>query len=103
MFDSTKQSYARQSITIIKAFGKTIKSPLFKQIGKNIKKPVVATFGNTYKNSVSMFHRSKNTIKNLASGLQKKYLKNRHYFGSKSVKYLGTKTIKNMKTGMAPC
>ena len=45
------------------------------------------------KNSVSVFRRNKNAIKNIAFGLQEKFSNNGHYFGSKTVKYLGGKGI----------
>ena len=46
---------------------------------------------------MGMFLRDKNTIKSLACGLQEKYLRTRHNFGSKSVKYLGEEAIKKFK------
>ena len=46
---------------------------------------------------MGMFRRNKNTIKNLACGLQEKYLRTRHNFGSKSVKYLGEQAIQKFK------
>ena len=53
-----------------------------------MKKPIVTVFGNTMKNPVNMFRRNKNTIKNIASGVQKKYMGTSNYFGSKTVKCL---------------
>ena len=97
LFDNTKQSHVKQAITTLKAIGKTIKNPLVKQVCNTIKKPVVKTFGNTIKNTVGMFGRNKNTVKNFAFGLQEKYQKTRHSFGSKSVKYLGEQTIQKFK------
>ena len=44
-----------------------------------------------------MFRQNKSTIKNLGCGLQEKYLRTRHNFGSKSVKYLGEEGIKKFK------
>ena len=84
-FDNTKQLYVRMAIKTVKTLGKTIKSP------------IVKTFGNTIKNSVGMFRRNKSAIKNVGCGLQKKYLRIRHNFGSKSVKYLGEESIKKFK------
>ena len=85
LFDNTKQSHVRQAIMTVKAIGDTIKSP------------IVKTFGNTIKSSVSMFRQNKNTIKNIACGLQEKYLKTSTNFGSKSVKYLKEEGIKKIK------
>ena len=48
-------------------------------------------FVGTIKKSVSMFRRNKNTIKNLAFGLQKRYLGTKHNFGIRSIKYFGEK------------
>ena len=45
----------------------------FKAIGKSLKNPLLKNIGNTIKNSGSMFRRNKNTIKNLAYGLEEKY------------------------------
>ena len=78
----------------IKAISKTIKNPLLKQIDSTIKNPVFKTLDNTMKNSVGIFRRNKNTVKDLACGLQEKYLKIRHNFGSKPIKYLGEEAIK---------
>ena len=103
LIDNSKQSRAGQTITTLKAISKTIKNPLFKQIGNTIKKPITSTFSNTIKKSVSMFRQNKNTIKNLAFGLQEKYLKARHNFGSKSIRYFGerhnfrSKTVKYLR------
>ena len=82
----------------VKAIGKTIKTPLLRQLCNNTKKPFIKTFGNTIKNSVGMFHRNKNTIKNLACGVQENYLKTIHNFGSKSIKYLREKRIQKFKS-----
>ena len=41
-----------------------------------------------------MFHRKKNTVKSLACGLQEKYLRIRHNFGSK---FLGEEAIQKFK------
>ena len=49
------------------------------------------------KNSMGIFLRNKNTIKNIAYGVQKKQLKVRHNFASTSVKYLGEEAIKKFK------
>ena len=68
-----------------------------KAIGNTIKKPIIQTFSNTIKNSVGIFRQNKNTIKNLAYGLQEKYMRTRHNFGSKPVKYLGQEGIKKFK------
>ena len=81
----------------IKAIGKTIKSPMLNKISNAIKKPFIKKLGNTIKNSVSVVHRNKNTIKNVACSLQEKYLRSRHNFGSKSVKYLGEEVMKKFK------
>ena len=97
LFCGTKQSKVRQAIVAVKEIGKNIRSPLFKQIGNTIKKPIIKSFGNTIKNSVDVFHRNKNTIRNLACGLQEKYLKIRHKFGNKPVKYLGEEGIRKLK------
>ena len=97
LVDSTRQSHAKQGIKTLKTIGNTVKSPVFKQVGNNIKKPIVTTFGNTIKNSVDMFRRNKNTIKNIAFGFQEKQMTTKHYFGSKTVKYLGEAGIKNFK------
>ena len=97
LLDNTQQSQIKQAIGAIKAIGKTIKSPLLKQIGNTIKKPIIKTFDNTIKNSAGIFCRNKNTIKNLACGLQEKYLTARHNFGSKSVKYLTEERIKSLR------
>ena len=82
---NTKQSYVRQAAATVKAIGKTIKSPLFKPIG------------NTIKNSVDMIRHNKNIIKNSAFSLQEKYLKTRHNFQGKPVKYLGEEMINQFK------
>ena len=63
---STKQSHVRYAKMAFKAIDKTIKSPIFKTIGDTIKKPIIKTFSNTINNSVGMFRRNKNTIKNIA-------------------------------------
>ena len=68
-----------------------------KAIGTNIKRPVIKTFGNTIKKSVNIFCRNKNTIKNLASGLQENQLRTRHNFGSKSIKYFREEKIRFFK------
>ena len=81
VFDSTKQSHVRQAIMTFKAIGKTIKSSMLKQIGSTIK------------NSVNIFRHNKNIL----CSLQEKYLRTRHNFGSKSVKYLGEEGIKKFK------
>ena len=101
LIDGSKQSNVKQAKVAAKAIGSTIKSPLLKQVGATLKIPIIKTFGNTIKNSLSMFSRNKNSIKNLACGLQEKYLKTRHNFGSKTVKYLGEEGIKKFKH-MAP-
>ena len=44
-----------------------------------------------------MFHRNKNTIKNLACDLQEKYLRSRHHFESKYIKYLTEKGVKKFQ------
>ena len=97
VFDSTKQSRIRQAAMTVKAIGKTIKSPLVIRIGNTIKNPIIKTFSNTIKKSVGIFHHNKNTIKNLACGLQEKYLKSRHSLGRHSVKYLGEKGVKKFE------
>ena len=97
LFDGTKQSQVKQAISTVKAIGNTIKSPLFRQIGNMIKKPIIKTFGNNIKNSLGMLNQNKNSIKNLACGLQKKYVRTMHNFGIKSVKYLGEQNIKKFK------
>ena len=97
IFYGTKQSHVRQTITTLKTIGNAIKNPFFKKIGNTIKKPVFKTFGNTIKNPMGMFRRNKNTIKNLAYGLQEKYLKSKHYPGNKSVKYLKKEAINFFK------
>ena len=97
LFNGTKQSAVKQAVMAFKAIGKTIKSPLLKTISNTIKKPIAKTFANTVKKSVGMFSRNKSTIQNLAFGLQGKYLKTSHNFGSKHIKYLGAKAIKNLK------
>ncbi len=65
----------------------TINSPLFKTIGNTIKKPILKTIDNTMKKSVGVFYRKKCTIKNLASGLEKRYLGIKHNFGNQSIKH----------------
>ena len=82
----------------VKSIGKTIESPLFKTIGNTIKKPILKTIGNTVKNSMRILRRNKNTIKNISYGLEEKYLRVRHNFGNRSIKYLGGKGIKNFKS-----
>ena len=69
----------------VKAIGKTIKGPLFKQISSTIK------------NSINMFRRNKNTIKRFSYGLEEKYYRTRHAFKNKSVKHLGGEWIKKFK------
>ncbi len=95
--DNTKQSHVRLALTTLKAVGKTIKSPILNQIGNAMKKTNIKTFGNTIKNSIKMFRRNKNAIKNLACGLQDKYLTNVHNFASKSVKQLAQERITKFK------
>ena len=85
LFDSTKQYHLRQPIMVVKAIGKTIKSP------------IVKTFDNTIKNSIGMFRRNKNTIKSLACDLQERYLRTRNNFGKKPVNYLGEERIRYFK------
>ena len=94
---STRQSRIKQAVTTLKTIGRTIKSPLFKQVGNTIKKPFVKIFGNTIKNSANVLHRNKGTIKNIASGIQGKYMRTRHNFGSMSIKYLADQGIKKFK------
>ena len=108
LINSTHQLHAIQAI---KKIGKTIKSPLFKQIGNTIKKPIINTFSNTIKNSVGMFQHNKNTIKNVAFSIQKRYLQSKHNFrinsikyfressnfGNRSIKYLREKGVKKFK------
>lgn len=77
---STKQSKIKQTITAFKAMGKSIQNPFIKKIG------------NTIKNSMSMFHQKKNTIKKFALSIEKqgvKYLRTSQKVGSKSIKHLG--------------
>ena len=62
--ESTKQSHVKYATMTVKAIGKTIKSPLLRKIGNTIKKPAMKTFSNI-KNSMEIFRRNKNTIKNL--------------------------------------
>ena len=57
--------------TAFKSIGNAIKSPLLKTIGNTIKKPVIKTIDTTIKNTMGMFHRNQNNIKNLAFGLEK--------------------------------
>ena len=85
LFDNTKQSHVKQALTTLKTIDKTIKIQLWKR------------FGNTIKNSLKMFRGNKNTIKNFACGFKENYLKTRHNFRNKHIKYLGEKTIKNFK------
>ena len=73
LFDGSKQSHIKQTTLAVK------------------------TIGNTIKNSAGLFRRNKNAIKNLVCGLQKKYLKTRNIFSSKSVKYIGEEGIKKIK------
>ena len=101
LFDISKQSHIRQGITTLKTISKTIKSPVFKRIGNSIKKPIIKTFGNTIKNTIGVLNRNKNTVTNLASSFQNKYLGIRHNFRNKSVKCLGEEAIKKFKQ-MAP-
>ena len=93
----TRQSHVKQATTTLKTIGKTIKSPLFKQVGNTIKKPIFKIIGNSIKNSVSVFRRNKNTIKNVAAGIQGKYLRTCNNFGNKSIKYLTEEGIKKFK------
>ena len=81
----------------IKSIGKAVKSPLFKTISNTIKKPIIKSIRSTIKNSMRVFDYNKNTIKNLASGLEGKYLRTRHNFGSRPIKYLGEEGIKKFK------
>ena len=97
LFNSTKQSAVKQAVTTFKAIGKTIKSPLLKTIGNTIKKPIMKTFGNTMKNSMGMFRRNKNTVKNFACGFQTKYLSVRHNIGITAIKYLGKEGVNKFK------
>ena len=73
LINSTQQSYVKQAMTAAK------------------------TFGNTMKSSMTILRQNKNTIKNIAYGVQKKYLKTKHSFASKSVKHLGVEAIKKFK------
>lgn len=76
---STKQSKIKLTITAFKAIGKNIKTPMIKKIY------------NAIKNSMGMFCQKKNTIKNVAFGLEKqggKYLRTSHNIGSRPIKYL---------------
>ena len=73
LFDGSKQSHVKQTTITVK------------------------TIGNAIKNPVGMFCQNKSTIKNIACGLQKKYLRTRNTFGSKSVKYLREEGIKICK------
>ena len=82
---STEQSRVRQAMSTLKVLGKTMK------------KPVMKTFGDTIKKSVGMFSRNKNTIKNIASGFQEKYLSPGQNVGIKAVKYLRGEGIKKFK------
>ena len=49
------------------------------------------------KNPIAMLRQNKNNIKNIINSFQKKYLKTRHNFTNKPVKYLGVEAIKNLK------
>ena len=97
LIDITKQSKVKQAITAFKAIGKTIKTPLLKTIGNTKKMPVFKKFSNTMKNSLSMLRINKNIVKNVACGVQEKYLTSRHNLGIRAVKYLGEKGITNFK------
>ena len=83
--DNTKHLHARQTMIAGKAIGNTIK------------KPIIKTFANTIKKSLGMFRRNKNSIKNLSFGLEEKYLRIRHSFGKRPVKYLREGGIKKSK------
>ena len=74
---------------------------MLKKLGNTIKNPIVKTFGNSMKKSMGIFSRSKNTIKNVAFGIQENYMKVKHNFGSNTMKYLGKEGIKKFKH-MAP-
>ena len=95
--NDTKQSRIKCSMITLKSIGKTLKNPLIKRFGNTIKKPIIKTIGNPIKNSVGMFSRTKNTIKNFVHGLDRKYLRTRNNFERKSVKYLGEEQIKKCK------
>ena len=97
LIDNTKERNTAQAINACKVIAKTIKSPLFKTIGNTIKNPIVKTYVYTINKSASMFCRNKNTIKNLACGLQKKYLRIWSKLGSRSVNYLGGQGFKKFK------
>ena len=97
LIDNTQQSKIKQGINTLKAFGNTMKSPQIQTIGNTINKPIIKIISNTIKNSVRMYRRNKNTIKNLAFGLQEKYLITKHNFGIKPIKYLGKESIKKFK------
>ena len=79
LIDISKQSQIKQGVVAIKTFCKTLKKPLIKTISSPIKE------------SLNKIQRSKNTIKNLAYGLEEKYL------GSEPVKYLVEEGIKAFK------
>ena len=99
--DNTKQWHVRSALTVFRVIKTTIKGPYIRNIRNTIKKPIATTFGNTIKNSVGMFRRNKNAIKNFAHGVQRKDLKRKHNFTSKSIGYLGVEGIKRFKH-MAP-
>ena len=99
LVDSTKQLNVRSTIMALKAIGKTIKNPLLKNIVKTTKQSIIKTLDVTMKNSVNMFRLNKNTIKNVACGLDKKIYRIKHTLGSKSVKYLGEEGIKKFTQG----
>lgn len=54
-------------------------------------------FGKTIKKSVSMLRRHENTVKNIASGLEKRYQIIKYNFGSKYGRFLNNGTIKNLQ------
>ena len=55
---------------------------------------------NTIKKSIGIFYQKKNSIKHLTFSFEQKYenyLKNKQFAGSRSVKYLGGKLVRNFK------
>ena len=83
--DSTKQKPVKYGIIA------------FKTIGKTIKRPIINTFGNKIRNSLNTFRRNKNTIKNVANGIQEKYLRIRHDVGSRHINFLKGAVITKVK------
>ncbi len=81
----------------LKTIKKAVKIPMFKTISNTIKNPIYKTFGNTMGKSMGMFSRNKNTIKNVAFGIQEKNMKFKHNFGSNAIKHLGENCIKKSK------